>query len=145
MADTIRRRNVPAATDKGVALEVAGDFETGLDSYRGSLLCLIATNLVQNESPQPLRGAAWMLCCAIRKVRFCSLWSDQGSGISEDVKPHLFEPGHSGRVAGTGIGLAISKLLARQIGASLVLVDTNAHGTTFRLTLPRNTQTQRVD
>ena len=48
LADTIRRRNAPAATDKGVALEVAGDFETGLDSYRGSLLCLIATNLVQN-------------------------------------------------------------------------------------------------
>ena len=145
MADTIRRRNAPAATDKGVALEVAGDFETGLDSYRGSLLCLIATNLVQNAIAATAPGRRVDVALRDSEGSILLFVSDEGSGISEDVKPHLFEPGHSGRVAGTGIGLAISKLLARQIGASLVLVDTNAHGTTFRLTLPRNTQTQRVD
>jgi signal transduction histidine kinase len=68
------------------------------------------------------------------------LVADEGSGISDDVKPHLFEPGHSSRAGGTGLGLAISQLLARQIGASLILVDTHSHGTTFRLTLPRQSQ-----
>ena len=38
--------------------------------------------------------------------------------------------------ANSGLGLAISRLLARQIGATLVLDSTGPAGTTFRLTLP---------
>ena len=62
--------------------------------------------------------------------------SDEGPGIPAEVRPHLFEPGYSGRVGGTGLGLVISKLLARQIGAELLLDATGPGGTTFRVTLP---------
>ena len=140
LADTIRRRNAPAATDKGVALDVTGDFENGLDSYRGSLVCLIAANLVQNAiaATPPGRRVAVELRDSGGSITL--LVADEGSGISDDVKPRLFEPGHSSRARGTGLGLAISQLLARQIGASLILVDTHSHGTIFRLTLPRQSQ-----
>ena len=62
--------------------------------------------------------------------------SDEGHGIPEDIRPHLFEPGRTGRAGGTGLGLAISQLLARQIGAALLLDSTGPAGTTFRLTFP---------
>jgi signal transduction histidine kinase len=62
--------------------------------------------------------------------------SDEGHGIAEDLKPHIFEPGRSGKPGGTGLGLAISQLLARQIGATLLLDSTGPEGTTFLLTLP---------
>jgi len=61
--------------------------------------------------------------------------SDEGHGIPDEVRPHLFEPGRTGRAGGTGIGLAISQLLARQIGATLLLESTGPKGTTFCLTL----------
>ena len=61
---------------------------------------------------------------------------DEGHGIPDEFRAHLFEPGRSGRPGGSGLGLAISQLLARQIGATLMLVSTGPKGTVFRLTLP---------
>ena len=62
---------------------------------------------------------------------------DEGSGIPEAVKKHLFKAGWSGRPGGSGLGLAISQLLARQIGAELALTSTGPGGTTFSVALPR--------
>ena len=46
-----------------------------------------------------------------------------------------FKPGRSSRPGGSGLRLAISQLLARQIGAELVLVSTGPAGTVFRVTM----------
>jgi signal transduction histidine kinase len=54
------------------------------------------------------------------------------------VRQHLFKPGRSSRPGGSGLGLALSQLLARQIGANLVLLSTGPDGTVFSLTLPRS-------
>jgi len=62
--------------------------------------------------------------------------ADEGRGIPEEFRAHLFEPGRTGRPGGTGLGLAISQLLARQIGATLMLDSTGPGGTTFSLTVP---------
>ncbi|PTX90932.1 sensor histidine kinase [Opitutus sp. ER46] len=136
LAATIRDRNQAAATAKGVALSVTGNFAGTIDSHRGSLVCLLATNLVQNaiEATDPgrhvdvnlTRGAA-MLTLVVQ---------DEGRGIPDAIRAHLFEPGRTGRVGGTGLGLAISQLLARQIGATLELLATSSSGTAFRLQVP---------
>ena len=62
--------------------------------------------------------------------------SDEGHGIDEELRAHLFEPGRTNRPGGSGLGLAISRLLARQIGATLALDSTGAGGTTFCVKLP---------
>jgi two-component system NtrC family sensor kinase len=62
---------------------------------------------------------------------------DEGSGIPDSVRQHLFKPGRSSRPGGSGLGLAISQLLARQIGANLALLSTGPDGTVFSVTLPR--------
>jgi signal transduction histidine kinase len=138
LAATIRSRNQPAAADKGVLLEVGPGFPGKLDSHRGSLLCLIACNLVQNAitATAPGRRVAVSLDensgVVVLKVR------DEGSGIPDSVRQHLFKPGRSSRPGGSGLGLALSQLLARQIGANLVLLSTGPDGTVFSLTLPRS-------
>jgi signal transduction histidine kinase len=137
LAATIRSRNQPAAADKGVLLEVGPGFPARLDSHRGSLLCLIACNLVQNAitATAPGRRVAVSLDddggVVVLKVR------DEGSGIPDSVREHLFKPGRSSRPGGSGLGLALSQLLARQIGANLALLSTGPDGTVFSLTLPR--------
>jgi signal transduction histidine kinase len=136
LADTIRRRNAAAAAEKGVGLVVDGEAEPGIDSQRGSLLCLIATNLVQNAIAATPSGRRVEVTLGRHQGASRLLVADEGAGIPEAVRSHLFEPGHSGRPGGTGLGLAISQLLARQIGATLTLESTGPAGTVFGLVLP---------
>jgi signal transduction histidine kinase len=138
LAETIRKRNAPAAAEKGVLLEVNEGFDSPLDSHRGSLLCLIATNLIQNGIGATSRGDRVSVSLTRTPEVVTLVVEDEGDGIPEAIRPHLFEPGRSGR-AGSGLGLAISQLLARQIGATLSLEQTGPEGTTFRLTLPAAT------
>lgn len=135
LAATIRERNCPAAVAKGVILEVDEGFPETLDSHRGSLICLIATNLVQNaiDATPPGRHVKVSLRRDLDHVRL--IVTDEGAGVPDHIRSHLFEPGRTGRAGGTGLGLSISQLLARQIGATLELGDTGPAGTRFQLTM----------
>jgi signal transduction histidine kinase len=59
--------------------------------------------------------------------------SDQGPGLTAEQKEHLFEPFFTTKVNGHGLGLAVSRELARGMGANLFYRNGSAHGTTFVL------------
>lgn len=136
LAELIRRRNAASAADAKVALEVDEGFAGSVDNHRGGLLCLIVSNLVQNAIAAT--GPAGRVHVALKRdateVRL--LVSDNGPGIPAEIRAHLFEPGRTGRAGGTGLGLVISQLLARQIGAEVRLMATGPAGTTFDVALP---------
>ena len=136
LAGIIRHRNAALAEKKGVVFTVEGGFDQNLDSHRGSLLCLITSNLVQNaiDATDADRRVGVVFHNGDGTVKVTV--ADEGHGIPENLRAHLFEPGRSGRPGGSGLGLAISRLLARQIGATLVLDSTGPAGTSFSLTLP---------
>ncbi|MGD1030407.1 MAG: ATP-binding protein [Opitutaceae bacterium] len=136
LIESIRQRNCAAALDRNVTLSLVPGPDTELDSHRGSLLCLIATNLAQNAIAVTPPGRKVEVALRQNGKSLNLLVSDEGPGIPEQIRAHLFEPGRSTRPGGTGLGLAISQLLARQIGASLTLVETGPAGTTFSLSLP---------
>lgn len=60
---------------------------------------------------------------------------DNGPGLSGEIAAQLFEPFHSGKPSGVGIGLALSQRIARAHGGKLVHVP-SARGAVFALTLP---------
>ena len=136
LAATIRSRNQAIADEKGIRLEVGPGFVGMLDSHRGSLLCLIACNLVQNAITATAPGRRVAVSLTREGARVLLKVEDEGAGIPDSVRPHLFSPGRSGRPGGSGLGLAISQLLARQIGAELALVSTGPGGTVFSVTMP---------
>ena len=67
--------------------------------------------------------------------------SDDGPGIPAPHRRSVFRPFHRGdrdagdAVQGVGLGLALSRGLARELGGDLVLEETSA-GAAFLLTLP---------
>jgi signal transduction histidine kinase len=63
--------------------------------------------------------------------------TDDGPGLPAAVRENLFRPfAGSMRRGGTGLGLAIARDLMLAHGGDIGLLETGAHGTTFRLTLP---------
>ena len=67
---------------------------------------------------------------------------DAGTGVPDDVVPHLFERFSRGRaaveagVSGTGLGLSIVRELARAQGGEAWYEAANPGGATFCLRLP---------
>jgi signal transduction histidine kinase len=136
LAAAIRSRTAAVARQKDVVLAIGDGFDSSLDSHRGSLLCLIVNNLVQNAIAATPAGRRVDVSLRQGGGQVTLAVADEGPGIPETMRDRLFEPGCSGQSRGTGLGLAISRLLARQIGADLSLASTGPEGTTFRLILP---------
>jgi len=61
---------------------------------------------------------------------------DHGPGLPPPVLDRLFLPFTSARKAGLGLGLSLSRVLARSMVGDLALADNGPDGATFRLTLP---------
>ena len=69
------------------------------------------------------------------------LVEDDGTGVDAADAEQIFEPfyragSHRGKIAGYGLGLAISREIIRLHGGELKLVDGSLGGAAFRVTLP---------
>jgi two-component system nitrogen regulation sensor histidine kinase GlnL len=60
---------------------------------------------------------------------------DNGPGIPDDIRPHLFEPFVTTKTSGSGLGLALAAKIVGDHGG-LIEVDSRAGRTEFRLHLP---------
>jgi signal transduction histidine kinase len=129
-----------AAERQGIVLEVpAGQQPLRVRADPG-LLHVVITNLVGNaidalsdgDTQTPRVAVTVEADGRLARVRV----SDNGPGVSERVKPRLFEPFVSGKPSGTGIGLTLSRRIARAHGGDLGLEEATA-GASFVLVLPQ--------
>ena len=61
---------------------------------------------------------------------------DDGPGIPDSIKPHLFEPFVTTRTNGTGLGLAVVDAVVRAHKGKIMVNDAPGKGTCFTITLP---------
>jgi signal transduction histidine kinase len=119
--------------DDQVIIDGSGSGE--LPSKKAQLALLILRNLVENaaeaNADRPVK-----VRLQLNGSGFTAEVEDEGPGLPDPVKERLFEPVQSSKANGTGIGLAISSVIARHIPATLNLAKSDARGTIFRLQMP---------
>jgi signal transduction histidine kinase len=125
------------ATAPGLHIESEIPPATRVDGDAGELVRVFA-NLLRNAGEA---GAGHVVVSAIAiGGEIAVTVSDDGPGLPAAVREALFHPFVTGgRRGGSGLGLAIAHDLVRAHGGDLVLLQSGAAGTSFRLTLPRDT------
>jgi signal transduction histidine kinase len=66
--------------------------------------------------------------------------SDTGLGISPQVRAHLFEPLHSTKPLGIGLGLVTARRFVEAHGGRIASIDV-PHGACFEIRLPMRSRT----
>lgn len=136
---------MPLAQEKGLELVLADDGSLPLRACSDAgRLRQILVNLVGNAIKFTDAGAVKILS---RATQVPDGWilqvqvSDTGIGVPPDRAEAIFEvfqqadAATTRRFGGTGLGLPISRALARRLGGEIHLVDTPGPGATFELTV----------
>ncbi len=133
LAEGFRRLFNPLARKQGVELAVLAE-AAGSCLADASRIEQILFNLVSNA----VQAGARKVVLMVRHVEDAHVLEvvDDGAGLPEWVRAHLFEPFVTTKPAGqgTGLGLAICQRLAREMGAELTLTESGQGRTVFRLT-----------
>jgi len=97
-------------------------------------------NLVHNALKYSPADSAVTVRCESGTGLFSVTVCNQGEPIPDGERGSLFERYFRGvtstQVPGSGLGLHISRTIARQHGGDVVLLSSDAEGTVFRLTIP---------
>lgn len=63
---------------------------------------------------------------------------DRGPGVPEDDRERIFEPFHTGKTQGTGLGLAVARRVVESHGGTLVVLAAPSGGALFRAEIPES-------
>jgi PAS domain S-box-containing protein len=144
LLNDLRAMVLPQATEKGLALEIMScppDIVAWADAARTQQIML---NLLSNAVKFTPSGGRISIACAIAQDQIGISVIDTGPGIPEEYLEPIFQPfvqvGRSltSLREGVGLGLAISRDLARGMFGDLKVASRVGEGSTFTLILPRN-------
>jgi PAS domain S-box-containing protein len=62
--------------------------------------------------------------------------TDNGKGMTEEVRARIFEPLYTTKLRGTGLGLAIVEGIIKRHGGRILVASALGRGTTFSITIP---------
>jgi len=118
---------------QGPALSVEGE---GVAVANGPRVRQVVLNLVKNA--MEAAGAAGSVALRIGPHAGAVAVSvaDSGPGVPPEATGRLFEPFFTTRADGTGLGLAVSRSIARAFGGDVDLESGGDGGAVFRLRLP---------
>ena len=125
----------PVALRKRVRIDVSGEAAVRGDRDR---LRQVFANLLDNAVAFSPEGGVVRVEVDQRQPgrRAIAIVSDQGPGVSPEIRPRLFERFQSGRSSGVGIGLHLARSLVRLHGGELSLDDGAENGARLRIELP---------
>jgi len=97
----------------------------------------VFVNMIVNAVDAMPRGGRLLITCQRNDERLQVHFSDNGTGMPEDVKQKIFEPFFSTKGAhGTGLGLSVSYSIIERHSGSISVVSEPGSGTNFTIDLP---------
>jgi PAS domain S-box-containing protein len=133
----------PSLRKDNLKLDVECQPNLLINSYPGSygqLLTILFVNSVVHAFPDGKKGTVAIKVRASGKDSVEILFSDDGCGMSADVRRHAFDPFYTTRrhLGSTGLGLHIlHNIVTNRLGGRLNLDSSPGAGTKFQITLPR--------
>ena len=131
----------PLITDRGLALALESSIAGAHVYTDAQKVRQILVNLLSNTTKFTEHGT--IAVGARREGRQLLFYvRDTGIGIAEEHQHRIFEPfwqvnsRATRKIAGTGLGLTVSRRLAQMIGGELTVASAPGQGSTFTLELP---------
>ena len=140
-ADSVVSFVEPLARSRQLALEVDVDARDTMLHTDCAKVRQILLNLLSNAVKFTTKGSI-SLQARVRAGDIVWTVTDTGIGIAPDDLPQIFEPFrqvgnvHTSRAPGTGLGLSVSRSLARLIGGDVTVESVASRGSRFTLRHP---------
>jgi signal transduction histidine kinase/CheY-like chemotaxis protein len=144
-------RFVPRLVGAAIRVRVSEEANLGEVGVSGTQLEQVILNLAINARDAMPSGGSVRIAARRREIRDGELPPlaagpyveiaviDEGTGISEEVRLHIFEPFFSTKEpgCGSGLGLATSLGIVARAGGAIDVESEPGRGSTFRVLLPR--------
>jgi len=124
-------------TSRGITLSLCGLGSLGKVAFHPNTLRRALVNLMQNALDAMPEGGRLTLRGQGTAAHVCLEICDTGVGIPEDELPLIFEPLHTTKPEGTGLGLYLVQEIVAAHDGRIAVRSVPGSGTTFTLTLPR--------
>lgn len=127
-------------------LKVTGNIQPGIViAADGALLLQVLHNLISNAIKYNVKSGWIHISTAIRPNQIAVAIANSSVGIQEAERNKVFErfyradPAHGRQVEGVGLGLSVSREIARAHGGDITLRVDKDGGVTFELAIPVDT------
>jgi signal transduction histidine kinase len=126
----------PALAAHGITLRLDALDQLGLVALHPHSFRRVLVNLVHNAIDAMPQGGTLTLQGRRQAATVSLTVRDTGSGIPAEQLPKIFEPLHTTKPGGTGLGLYIVQEVVATHSGQVAVQSTVGAGTTFTLTLP---------
>jgi signal transduction histidine kinase len=122
-----------------VQIESVAEARVPIDSRDAFLLC---SNILLNAVQHSPDGSTVRIAMNINEQTVSLTIKDQGEGISDQDRLHLFEPFYRGdpsrsrKSGGTGLGLSICKAICERVSGTIDIANIASGGALVTVTLP---------
>lgn len=125
------------ATHRGASVTVSAQLTpTALLRLDRSKVQQLLLNLLQNAAEAMPSGGRVVVCTEALPQGARLVVTDDGVGISEDVRARMFEPLFTTKVEGMGLGLSICRRIVELHHGTIACESAVGRGTTFLVTFP---------
>ena len=109
-----------------------------LAKFDRTQLIRVVTNLVKNaiQATEDIENPAILVAVTEEDGYACLTVSDNGSGITEENKPKVFEPKFTTKSSGMGLGLAMVKNIVESCNGTIDFTSKLNKGTIFKVRFP---------
>lgn len=130
----------PVADRFGVRMKITSNDSAALVKLPESELKQVLLNIVRNAIQASLAGTKVTVDCQTDATAVVIRVIDHGTGIADDVLPHIFDPFFSTKSQlkeGMGLGLSVTRSLVESLSGTIDVQTEIGCGTTFTVRLPR--------